>query len=298
MNTHTQRDYEQRILRVLIHIQEHLDDSLDLEVLAEVACFSPYHFHRIFRGMVGESVKEYVRRLRIERAAHRLKSSELPVTQLAFEAGYETHAAFSRAFRDRFGESPTKFRELARRPGKPAPRGDGQPISNGLPTRPVLNIESAPMYVRFVDRVDVRVAFVRHVGPYSDVRPAWERLMEWANEHKLGGIQTEYIGLSRDDPDVTRPDKLRFDACMVVPPHIQAEGDIGIQTIAGGPYAIAAHHGPGENLPETYAALLGRYLPAHNRRPRSAPCFEVHHTSPATTPPDRLHTDVCVPLEA
>ena len=69
MRTATLDDYKQRLLRVLVHIQEHLDESLSLDELAGLACFSPFHFHRIFTGMLGESVKEYVRRLRIERAA-------------------------------------------------------------------------------------------------------------------------------------------------------------------------------------------------------------------------------------
>ncbi|HEX4589292.1 MAG TPA: AraC family transcriptional regulator, partial [Gemmataceae bacterium] len=81
MRADTERTYKQRILRVLVHIQQHLDEVLELEDLAGVAHFSPYHFHRVFRGMVGESVMEHVRRLRLERAAHRLKFTDEPVTR-------------------------------------------------------------------------------------------------------------------------------------------------------------------------------------------------------------------------
>src|SRR5262245_60431909 len=106
MRTTTQQDYEQRILRVLLHIQSHLDHALDLDELASLAHFSPHHFHRIFRGMVGEPVMEHVRRLRLERSAFQLKTTSRPVTQIAFDAGYETHEAFTRAFRAMFRESP------------------------------------------------------------------------------------------------------------------------------------------------------------------------------------------------
>jgi AraC family transcriptional regulator len=98
MRESTLEDYQQRLLRVLLHIQNHLDDPLQLDELAEVAHFSPYHFHRIFRGMTGESVKEHVRRLRLERAAHRLRFTGQPVTEIAFDAGYQQHEAFTRAF--------------------------------------------------------------------------------------------------------------------------------------------------------------------------------------------------------
>src|SRR5512135_2703266 len=106
----TLHDYKRRLLRVLVHIQQHLDDALGLPELAGLACFSPYHFHRIFKGMVGESVKEHIRRLRLERAASRLKLGTASVTSIALDAGYESHEAFTRSFRSVFGVSPSQFR--------------------------------------------------------------------------------------------------------------------------------------------------------------------------------------------
>lgn len=97
---------------MLTYIHQHLDEPLSLNELAQVACFSPYHFHRVFRGMVGESLGEHVRRLRLERAASRLKGSRQSITALAFEAGYETLESFSRAFAAMFGQSPSNFRRL------------------------------------------------------------------------------------------------------------------------------------------------------------------------------------------
>jgi len=106
MKPKTLESYTERLLTVLVHIQNHLDEELSLDELAAVAHFSPYHFHRIFRGMVGESVREHLRRLRLERAALRLKHGSEPVTSVAFDAGYESHEAFTRAFAALFGVSP------------------------------------------------------------------------------------------------------------------------------------------------------------------------------------------------
>src|SRR5664279_2654955 len=97
MRTATLQDYKRRMLRVLVHIQQHLDDRLALEELAGLASFSPCHFHRVFKGMVGESVKEHVRRLRLERAASQLKLGPASVTDIASNAGYESHEAFTRS---------------------------------------------------------------------------------------------------------------------------------------------------------------------------------------------------------
>src|SRR5437660_11646978 len=110
MKTSTEQDYHQRIVRTLLYIQQHLDDALKLEQVAGVAAFSTFHFHRIFRGLVGETMKEYVRRLRLERAARDLERLEEPITQIALQAGLAAHECFTRAFGDMFGRSPSAYR--------------------------------------------------------------------------------------------------------------------------------------------------------------------------------------------
>jgi AraC family transcriptional regulator len=297
MRTQTERDYRERILRVLVHIQNHLDDALALDELAAVAHFSPYHFHRIFRGMVGESVREHVRRLRLERAAHRLKFSDQPVTRVAFEAGYETHESFTRAFGVMFGVAPSQFRAAHQAlPFPPVPSGvhftaDGrltgfQPFRSGGPPMDV-RIETVPV---------MRVAFVRHVGPYCDAGQAWQRLMAWAGPRGLFGPRTMMLGVCHDDPDVTPADKIRYDACVTADGRVQAEGDVGVQEVGGGEYAVATHHGSYDTLHDTYARLCGEWLAASGRETRAAPPFEVYRNSPQTTPPEQLLTDIYLPL--
>lgn len=299
MKTRTQADYEQRILRVLVHVQAHLDHSLDLDELAAIANFSPYHFHRIFRGMVGEPVREHVRRLRLERAAHRLKGGAAPVTQIAFEAGYETHEAFTRAFRAMFDQSPSGFRQSHRRhPVRESPSGVHYAPEGSLDTFNALFAEGETMDAR-IERVEpMRVAFMRHVGPYSEVGQLWQRFCGWVGMHGLFGPNTKLLGLCHDDPEVTPPDKIRYDACVVVDESVLPEGDVGVQEIAGGEYAVTTHSGPYEKLSETYGALCGQWLPANNREPAAAPCFEVYRNDPSTTPPEELLTDIHVPVRS
>ncbi len=293
----TARDYQERILRVLVFIQSHLDDAVSLDDLAALSHFSPFHFHRVFRGMVGESVMEHVRRLRLERSALRLKTSDEQVVHLAFEAGYETHEAFTRAFHAMFGMSPSDYRRQNRPPAPAAAPSNvhytpDHPLNQFQPVRP----GDSAMDVRLETFSPQHIAFVRHVGPYEQVGQTWSKLMSWAGPRGLLGPQTRPFGLSYDDPAVTPPDKVRYDACINVGPAARAEGEVGVRDLPGGEYAVAVHRGSYDRLNETYAMLYGQWLPASGRRPADPPSIERYLNDPRMTPPEQLLTEVCIPL--
>jgi AraC family transcriptional regulator len=275
MRASTAESYRERILRVLVYMQGRLDEPLELDELARVACFSPFHFHRVFRALTGEGVHEYVRRLRLERAALRLKLQEQPVTDIAFEAGYESHEAFTRAFHAMFGKSPSEFREP---PGcEPPDYGAPPPVEiKTLPPQPVV--------------------FLRHVGPYNQVGATWGRLAMWAGMRGLIGPASRFLGISWDDPEITVPDKLRYDAAITLAAPIQPEGEFGVTELAGGEYATLLHKGPYENISATYRLIFGAWLPASGRELRDAPCFEVYLNNPQNTAPEELLTLIHVPL--
>ena len=94
------------------YIYAHLQESLDRGTLAGVAGFSIPHFHRVFTAQVGESAASYIRRLRLERAGRKLRMGAVDITEVALDAGYDSHAAFSKAFKQQFGLSPREFRQL------------------------------------------------------------------------------------------------------------------------------------------------------------------------------------------
>ncbi len=293
----TKKEHNERILRALVHIQENLDGELSLEVLAGVAGYSPYHFHRVFRGMVGESLSEHVRRLRLERAALRLRRGEQPVTEVALDAGYETHESFTRAFRARFGRAPSDWRK--ERPEAPPPeapsgvhwREDGAPSS--LQDQPPAD---PPGAVRIEARDPIHVAFLRHTGPYDQVGRTWSRLFQWAAIKGLLMRKTEVIGVAHDDPDVTPPDKVRYDACLRVGRPLEPEGHVGFQTIPAAEYAILSHRGPYDTLGEAYVWFCGRWIPESGREMADRPCLEFYLNSPLDTAPESLRTDIYLPL--
>src|SRR5262245_11731564 len=255
MKPSTEEDYRERIIRTLVFIQEHLDDPLELDDIASVAAFSRFHFHRIFRGLVGESVKEYVRRLRLERAARNLNLLDDPVTQIALEAGFETHESFTRAFGEMFGVAPSAYRAAH----KPAPEsvsgthwGDVAGYhSPDYPDLPPVEIRKMP---------GMRVVFLRHAGPYNQVGTAWMRLMTWAGMRGLLGPAMVLIGIVHDDPDVTPSEKIRYDACVVVDRPVEPEGEFGVMEIAASNYVVVEHRGPYEAMGRTYQRIYGGWI--------------------------------------
>jgi AraC family transcriptional regulator len=297
MKERTFEDYRARMLRVLVHIQKHLDGELALEELASVAHFSPFHFHRIFRGLVGESVKEHVRRLRLERAAHRLRHTGQTVMEIALDAGYQTPESFTRAFQRMFDQSPTEFRT---RHGVvaygPAPSGVHFVAKGVLDSFRPVHHNSPPLEVRIEQLPEMRVAFVRHTGPYEDTDVAYEQLMAWAGRRGLLKPPVTVFGIAYDDPTVTAPDKLRYDAALAVPGDLTPEGEIGMQTLPGGKYAVTAHCGPYETLGETYTRFCGEWLPLSGHELLAGPALEFYRNSPQDTPPEKLLTDIYMPL--
>ena len=281
----TADDYRRRMLAVERYVEAHLDEPLEPALLARTAAFSLHHFHRIFRAQRGESVMQLVRRLRIERAAKRLRASDTSVVTLAFEAGYESHEAFTRAFVDRFGVAPTGFR------AEPSLR-----VAEYLARAP--SLPTIPVEIRHVPAL--RVACMRHHGGYAHVHEVWSKLRAFVARRRLPDA---LYGVCPDDPDVTEEAKLRFDACVVVPADFELSreeahvDEVALATIPEGTYAIGVHRGPFEALSDTYLEVIGKWLPTSGREPMADAVVEHYLDDPRTTPPGALRTEVRVRLE-
>ncbi len=297
MKKSTEQLYRERILQVLVFIQRNLDNALSLDEFARVAHFSPYHFHRVFRGIVGESLQEHIRRLRLERAAMRLKHTDWSVLEIALEACYETHEAFTRAFRALYDCSPSRFRQDKGLALKANAAGVHYREDGAIDSDFQLPVGGETMEVRIERLEPMHVAFVRHVGPYNQVRAAWDTLcMRLGREGQLGA-GAQFIGVCYDDPEVTAPEKIRYDACITVDDDFVAEGEVGVQTLAGGDYAVVTHTGPYNTVGQTYTKLFGQWLPQSGRELRSEPSLEFYLNDPESTDPADLLTDIYAPLE-
>ncbi len=292
----TWNDYQERILRVLNHIQEHLDAALELEELARVACFSSFHFHRVFAAMTGETIADHVRRLRLERAALALRSGVQPVIQVALEAGYEAHAGFTRAFKSAYGVAPAVFRrgpEPAAQPAAPS----GVHFRPGVPVTTFNTQHITNKYMKVLTRKikPLRVAYLRHVGPYENTRQTWMDLTARLSADQQVGERSVFIGIGHDDPAVTPAAELRYDACITVDEAYVPRPPVGWQTIVGGDYAVVKNCPVGE-IKDAFQYLFGKWLAGSSRELRPAPSYVVLVDPRNVVPPAQPRVDLHVPL--
>jgi len=296
----TLRFHKRQLLRALEHLRSHLDQPVVLSEIAALAGLSQFHFHRVFRGMMGEALVAHVRRLRLERAALGLRDSRRQVLELALEAGFDSHESFTRAFRAAFGVSPSGFRR--RRGASPllnAPSG----VHYAPPGVPVADFRTShtsktPMNVEIETLAPMRVAYLHHTGPYAECGTAWDALCTALGSQGYLAGPVRFLGLSYDDPTDVAPDKLRYDACIVVDESYKPVAPVQVKLIAGGDFARVLHRGPHEKLSETYAALLGRWIPRSGRRLRDEPAIEEYLNAPENTAPEDLLTLIHAPLLA
>lgn len=288
MVSNVQESYQERILKVLIYIQNHLDDDLSLEKLAEIAHFSPYHFHRIFTGLKGESVQNHVRRLRLERAAKDLCQTDLPLTRISERAGYETQQSFHRAFQRAFNMTPITCKEDYKKKLLKIKHSDE-----------IATITARESTVQLIDFPATEVAFVRQVGNLNNALNSWMKLASEIGVTKIFNTNIKKISIFYDSPDLTPSDKQRYDACITIESlkNIQAKGELGIQTLYGGKYALITHKGDINRIEETYKYLFAVWLPNSGFEPADAPNFMHHRKVPFETKPEELETDIYLPLK-
>jgi AraC family transcriptional regulator len=288
----TKREYEYRINRVLEHLWYHPNDENDLEKLAEIACFSRFHFHRIFHALVGEPVGTYVRQLRLRQAASHLVHSSSSVTEIALDSGFESPAAFSRAFSCLFGESPSRFRKR----GKAITEQYRQPprVSLGQTT------ESPIEGVEIVTLEPMTIAYVRSEKGYlqEGISAAFERLMEFNYaQEKLSNVEPLFIGISWDDPEIISRAECRYEAALVVHPDARPSGGVGVRRLESGLFARYRYFGPYSGLSDTYTRLIRGWLVDSPYLMRSEPSREHYLSDPDSTPPEDLLTEIHLPIK-
>jgi AraC family transcriptional regulator len=276
----TRMDYGRRIARVTDHIAENLDADLNVGLLAGVANFSPFHFHRIYRESTGETLTETVRRLRLHRAAVDLTREDTPLERVAKRAGYGTLAAFSRAFAADYGVPPGAYRM----------RGKLLPPN---PKRPHLTV--AKSLVEIAPFEGVRLAAIEHRGDYQKVGNSFAKVQIFFAANGLPAARS--FGIYLDDPESIPEKELRAEAGLVTDEKIPAHDKIREVKIPAMLCASVLHKGPYAELERAYRYLFREWLPGSGYEAADHSCFEEYLNDPRELPPTEWLTRVHLPLK-
>lgn len=299
---HTANEYRARVCKTMNFISQNLDRDLSLEEIARAAHFSKFHFHRVFKAAVGETIAEFTRRLRLEMAANRLLSNRHDdITKIALDCGFSSSQNFAKAFRQQYATTPTRFRNS--KSGNKVSKAE-----NALSLRATYDPESAFTNSLLTERSDnmnaeikempeYNVAYVRRLGPYGKetCEQAFGELMRWAGPrgYLKSGVM---LGVYWDNPEVTPPEKCRVDACVTVPEGTVPEAPVEIQTIVGGPHAVCHFEIRGDSFQnaweEAFAWLVNGGYECEDR-----PCYELYHNDPKDHPEGKCTFDICIPLK-
>jgi AraC family transcriptional regulator len=302
------------------YVQAHLDEDLTLEKLAAVAAFSPFHFHRVFAAITSETLSDFIRRIRLERAASGLAMMrDTGVLEIALRCGFSSAATFARAFKGHFGMTATEWRDggasrwvaaraIKSKLGK-ANSKQGQGRSNRRKAFPARKAQSAParkkeatkelrMPIEIRDIPPYRVAYMRHVGPYGEggrISALWASFERWIRTHDLVRPDMLTIGIGHDAPKIAPADKLRYDACVVVDDGFMPDRFVNIADLPGGKYAVAAFEGTAEQISDAWEKLWAIWLPASGYQPEDRPCLELRQDFGVPSG-SRLRCELCLPV--
>lgn len=300
---HTAKEYQRRVCLAMNYISNNLDTELSLEKIAEAASFSPFHFHRIFKAVVGETVSEFTRRLRLELAANRPLSNRDDVTRIAMDCGFSSSQNFAKAFRQHFGMTPTHYRKS--KTGNKNSKGENalslqvRYHADTVFANARKNERSTLMNAEVREMPEYHVAYVRKIGPYNKetCEEAFGEMMQWAGPrgYLASGVM---LGVYWDNPEVTPPEKCRIDACVSVPRGTMPEGQVGIQIINGGPYAVCHFEIEAQSFQQSWEDAFA-WLVTSGYECDDRPCYELYHnTSAAEHPEGKWIFDICIPLKS
>ena len=293
MATETQISHYERINYIKRYIRVHLDEPLNRDALAQIAGFSVTHFHRIFLAYVGENITTYVRRVRMERAAQSLLADAMSVTDIALESGYETHSAFSKAFKQHFSVSPSEFRELI--PTAAAHLTNRRIFYNRQ------EFDMRPHEIRTLP--DTKVLYARAIevmnGPAFERanREAFNQLMGFLGKNNLMEQMSQCLAIYPDEPEIGK--EVRFDAGATFAEGAEPVATDGLdyQTLPGGRWAVFRHVGPYDTLWQTWQGAYRDWLSTSGEELREAIPFEVYVDDPSQVEAEKLRTDIYLPLK-
>lgn len=297
--------YINRINKVVDYIDTHLDKELSLEKLAKIACFSPFHFHRVFSALLNETPNSYITRRRIEKIAGRLLylKKEESLTNLALDNGFKSIHSFSRAFKKFYGMSASEFQKRGRKEfskiGKTKSKNGTKKISFEKYFYTMDNLKKwlqMKTTVEVKEMPELRMAQVRHQGSYKEIGKAFDILMKWAGPRGLLNFpKTKMAGIYYDSPRVTDESKMQSSACITLERDVEVSGEVSKIKIPAGKFAVGRFELKPDEFEKAWNSM-SLWIPENNFEIRDGHFHEIYHNDAEQHPEKKWVVDICIPV--
>ncbi|WP_186297732.1 AraC family transcriptional regulator [Sedimenticola selenatireducens] len=302
LRRNTSYEHQTRINEALYRIHADLSAELTIADLAKRACYSPYHFQRIFKQITGESVHDYIRRCRLEWAANLLiYNPDTVIVEIATECGFHSNASFNHAFKSFFGCSPSIWRKegYAQRSRSLKALWSTSAVN---PHRKfyedTLRENERPLLPPVVIKrlASQSVAYIRHIGYDQGIGEVWERLLDWGADHGFDVDKQQMIALHHSNPDLIPFDQCRYVACLTLPKKSYPSDGVGVMEIPGGLHACCEAEGVFGDLLYLMRNLYMYWLPASDYQARSIPPHACYQDNHFINQSHRFHLEFRIPV--
>ncbi len=294
MKLNLKLEYQRRLSLAVDYINTNLNKSISIADIAKAGMFSTFHFHRLFKAIIGESLWKFTSRLRLEKAALLLYSTrKMNLTRIAIECGYTSSATFSRAFQIHFKISPSKWRQNKSKICKEL-SFDSTYINSELMKEYDMNLN-----LEIQNMPERHVAYVPTFDGYDDenLAKAYRILYEWGEPRGFFKIESMVIGIGFDNPDITSENKCRYYVCVLVPKEITSNNTISFLDIPKGLYGVFHFFGTKTQVKDAYNYVYGIWLPSSDYFPGNSHPYEIYRSDPGIDQGGNFKMDICIPLK-
>jgi AraC family transcriptional regulator len=289
-------EYTKRIDRVIDFIRDHIDQSLKIADLAGVACFSEFHFHRIFSAMTGESLNGFTNRVRLEKAARLLRHSDQSATEIALDCGFSSSATFSRSFKTAYNTSPSQYRKTGQLKNSKICKELFPEHEYILPMTREEKQNAFTVSLKKFPEWNVGYIRVSNAFEGDAVLQAFGKIIDWAQSQSIFNDGTLF-GMSIDDPSVTPKHLYRYEACFA--PQVDFEPSKGLSKmkIPSRTYATTRINGDIRLVATAWDYLFSDWLINSEFEPEHAPAFEIFLNKEKALDWSRFELELCVPIK-
>lgn len=304
----TKIDYMIRIHKVQDYIDKNLGNDLSLDILSNISGFSKFHFHRIFRGIVGETLLSYINRIRLERTLDLiLKRRDLNITDIAMMLGYSDSASFARSFKNFYGYSASEVRDAYSKNCKEVSKIRKAIDSRTRYTRDRYynTREETSMLVKVEVREEkaFKAIYLRHTGSYESLGREFPKmigqLMNYAQVNQLIDPETfKLFAIYHDNPEYTEPENLKTSVCVRINGDIEPSSQMGILEIPEGKYGVGHFEVALTEISEAWNYMYGKWLPESGLQPSEGYVYEAYLNDPKTHPEGKQILEIFLPVKS